>query len=34
MLKLMFLSVVAPIVVGCTIAYFKYKLEDRRNHKK
>ncbi|WP_149024356.1 type I toxin-antitoxin system Fst family toxin [Listeria cornellensis] len=30
---ILFSSVIAPIVVGCTIAYFNYMLENRHNKK-
>ncbi|EAD7632797.1 type I toxin-antitoxin system Fst family toxin [Listeria monocytogenes] len=33
-MSILFSSIIAPIVVGCAIAFFKHMLEDRRNNNK
>ncbi|EBF5152296.1 MULTISPECIES: type I toxin-antitoxin system Fst family toxin [Listeria] len=33
-MDLLFSAIIAPVVVGCAIAFFKHMLEDRRNNNK
>ncbi|WP_430536438.1 type I toxin-antitoxin system Fst family toxin [Listeria rocourtiae] len=33
-MSILFSSIIAPIVVGCAIAFFKHLLEARRNNNK